>query len=91
VTAVKSASISLASFSVVQRSRRTGVSSRQQRTDRSSNIGRLSEDSSYFARATLIDQAAINRLIQRRRVIEEIINTEEGYVADIKFLMNVSR
>lgn len=47
VTAVKSASISLASFSVAPRSRRTGVSSRQHRTDRSSkasNAGRLSED-----------------------------------------------
>jgi hypothetical protein len=93
VTAVKSASISLASFSVAPRSRRTGVSSRQQRTDRSSkasNVGRLSEDSSYIARGIVIDQAVTNRLLQRRRVLEEIISTEESYVADVKFLMNVS-
>jgi hypothetical protein len=92
VTAVKSASISLASFSVAQRSRRTGVSSRHQRTDRSSkasNVGRLSEDSSYLARSMVIDQAVTNRLLQRRRVVEELINTEESYVADVKFLMNV--
>lgn len=92
VTAVKSASISLASFSVVPRSRKTGVSSRHQRTDRSSkasNIGRLSEDSSYLARSMVIDQAVTNRLLQRRRVVEELINTEESYVADVKFLMNV--
>jgi hypothetical protein len=92
VTAIKSASISLASFSVAPRSRRTGVSSRQQRTDRSSkasNVGRLSEDSSYIARGIVIDQAVTNRLLQRRRVIEEIISTEESYLADVRFLMNV--
>ena len=92
VTAVKSASISLASFSVAPRSRRTGVSSRQQRTDRSSkasNVGRLSEDSSYIARGIVIDQAVANRLLQRRRVLEEVISTEESYLADVKFLMNV--
>ncbi|CZR50979.1 uncharacterized protein PAC_00854 [Phialocephala subalpina] len=89
VTAVKSASISLASFSVAPRSRRTGVSSRQQRTDRSSkasNGGRFSEDNSYLA---TLDQGVTNRLLQRRRVLEEIISTEESYLADVKFLMNV--
>jgi demethoxyubiquinone hydroxylase (CLK1/Coq7/Cat5 family) len=94
VTAVKSASISLASFSVAPRSRRTGVSSRQQRTDRSSkasNVGRLSEDSSYIARGIVIDQAVTNRLLQRRRVLEEIISTEESYLADVRFLMNVRK
>ena len=93
VTAVKSASISLASFSVAPRSRKTGVSSRHHRTDpssKASNVGRLSEDSSYIARGIVIDQAVMNRLLQRRRVLEEIINTEESYVADVKFLMNVS-
>jgi hypothetical protein len=93
VTAVKSASISIASFSVAPRSRRTGISSRQQRTDRSSkasNVGRLSEDSSYIARGIVIDQAVTNRLLQRRRVLEEIISTEESYLADVRFLMNVS-
>jgi hypothetical protein len=92
VTAVKSASVSLASISIAPRSRRTGVSSRHQRTDRSSkdsNVGRLSEDSSYIARGIVIDQAVGNRLLQRRRVLEEIISTEESYVADVKFLMNV--
>lgn len=92
VTAVKSASISLASFSVAPRSRRTGVSSRQYRTDRSSkasNVGRLSEDNSYMARGAALDQAVTNRLLQRRRVLEEIISSEESYLADVKFLMNV--
>ena len=93
VTAVKSASISLASFSVAPGSGRTGVSSRHQRADRSSkasNVGRLSEDGTFMARGLVMDQAALNRLLQRRRVLEEIISTEEVYLADVKFLMNVS-
>ncbi|CAL3962345.1 unnamed protein product [Diplocarpon coronariae] len=92
VTAVKSASISLASFSVAPRSKRTGVSSRHQRTDRSSkasNVGRLSEDSTYISGGAVVDQAVMNRLLQRRRVLEEIITTEESYLADVKFLINV--
>jgi hypothetical protein len=36
-----------------------------------------------------MDQAVTNRLLQRRRVLEELIMTEESYVADVKFLMNV--
>jgi hypothetical protein len=93
VTAVKSATVSLASFSIAPRSKRTGVSPRHHRTDRSSkasNAGRLSEDSSYIARG-IIDQVVLNRLLQRRRVIEEIISTEESYIGDVKFLMNVSQ
>jgi hypothetical protein len=93
VTAVKSASISIASFSIAPRSRKTEASSRHLRTDRSSktsNVGRLSEDSSYIARGIIIDQAVTNRLLQRRHVLEEIITTEESYVADVKFLMNVN-
>lgn len=92
VTAVKSASISIASFSVAPRSRKTGTLSYHQRNDRSSkasNMGRRSEDSSYIARGIIVDQAVTNRLLQRRRVLEEIITTEESYVADVKFLMNV--
>jgi hypothetical protein len=93
VTAVKEASISLASISLAPRSRCTGASSRRRRIDRSSktsNVGRLSEDSSYIARSIVIDQGVTNRLLQRRRVLEEIIHTEESYLADVKFLMNVS-
>jgi hypothetical protein len=93
VTAVKSASISLASLSVAPRSRRTGISSRRQRTDRSSKAshgGRHSEDSSFLARGAVMDQAVTNRLLQRRRVLEELISTEESYIADVKFLAHVS-
>lgn len=97
VTAVKSASISLASFSVAPRSRRTTLQSSNgiRATERGSNpanaSGRQSEDSSYnFAKGSVVDEGVIDRSLQRRRVIEEIISTEESYVADVRFLMNVS-
>ncbi|TVY42298.1 hypothetical protein LSUB1_G001051 [Lachnellula subtilissima] len=92
VTAVKSASISLASLSIAPHSRRTGISSRHQRTDRSSKAsqgGRHSEDNSSFARGVVVDQDVTTRLLQRRRVLEELISTEESYVADVKFLAHV--
>lgn len=96
VTAIKSASISLASFSVAPRSRRTTAYSSHgfRATGRSSNVsnggGRRSEDSSYLARGSLMDEEVMDRSLQRRRVIEEIISTEESYIADVRFLMNVS-
>ncbi|TVY19858.1 Phosphatidylinositol 3,4,5-trisphosphate-dependent Rac exchanger 1 protein [Lachnellula arida] len=92
VTAVKSASISLASLSIAPHSKRTGISSRHQRTDRSSKAsqgGRHSEDNSFLARGGLVDEGVTSRLLQRRRVLEELISTEESYVADVKFLAHV--
>lgn len=93
VTVMKSASISLASFSMAPRSRKTGVSSRHQRTNHSSrgfNAGlRFSEESASVARDDVIDKAVHYRSLQRRQVLEEIIGTEENYIADIRFLMNV--
>jgi hypothetical protein len=88
---MKSASISIASFSIAPRSRKLGTSHHHQtdRSSKASNVGRFSEDSSYIDRGIIIDQAVTNRLLQRRRVLEEIITTEESYVADVKFLMNV--
>lgn len=94
VTAIKSASISLASISFAPPSRKTGILSRHRRTDRSSKTsqqGRFSEDSSSIARGTGIDQAVTDRLLQRRRIVEELISTEENYIADVSFLTNASR
>ncbi|KAI0176199.1 Dbl homology domain-containing protein [Hypoxylon sp. FL1284] len=94
VAAVRSASVSLASASVVTRPRRhTGRSSLQGKTDlssRGSTSGpRCSEDSVCCERTVSNDPAVTERLLQRRRILEEIINTEESYIGDVKFLMNV--
>ena len=93
ITAVRSASASLASVSAVAQSKRK-TRSRISRTDRSSRasltLPRMSEDSCRLDRSPSIDVAAVSRALQRRRVLEEIINTEEGYIGDIRFLLNVS-
>ncbi|KAJ4414914.1 hypothetical protein N0V85_002939 [Neurospora sp. IMI 360204] len=93
VTAVKSASISLTSAStILTRSRRNTVrgQSRTERSSRASLSGaRLSEDSYCPERQLMVDPAAVGRSLQRRRVLEELVNTEESYIGDVRFLMNV--
>lgn len=94
VAGVRSASVSLASASVITRPRRnTGRSSLQGKTDLSSRGSisgpRFSEDSACLERTLSNDPGVTERLLQRRRILEEIINTEESYIGDVKFLMNV--
>lgn len=94
VAAVRSASVSLAGTSVMARSRRNNTHSRHSRTDRSSRVSwsapRISEDGIMTERPTAFDLAAVKRACQRRRVLEELISTEENYIGDIRFLTNVS-
>ncbi|KAI1756521.1 Dbl homology domain-containing protein [Xylaria castorea] len=94
VAAVKSATVSLASASVRTRQRRHAArSSIHTRTDHSSrgsiSVQRMSEDSTCFDRGLHTDPAVTERLLQRRRILEELIITEESYIGDIRFLMNV--
>ena len=95
VSAVRSASVSLASVSIVTRSKRNmALSQCVSRTDRSSRASvsgpRVSEDSAMHENTDAIDAAATERSLQRRRILEELISTEEGYIGDVRFLMNVS-
>lgn len=95
VAAVKSASISLTSVSVLSRSRKTTIRSSRghSRTDRSSRASisgaRLSEDSIGPDRQVALDPTVMERSLQRRRILEELISTEESYIGDVRFLMNV--
>lgn len=97
VEAVKTASVSLASGSIFARSRRNSMRSSRTRTqtDRSSRAStssnRCSEDSAGLDKPRFLDKAAVERSLQRRRILEELISTEEGYIGDVRFLMNVSR
>ena len=50
---------------------------------------RLSEDVTHQERPSLADPAITDRSLQRRRILEELITTEESYIGDIRFLMNV--
>ncbi|KAK6842410.1 Dbl homology domain-containing protein [Apiospora arundinis] len=93
VTGVRSASISLAGSAMTRSKRNTVRSSRCSRTERSSRASysrtRFSEESTRCERTISVDPAVTERQLQRRRVIEELISTEESYIGDIKFLMNV--
>ncbi|KEY67517.1 hypothetical protein S7711_02437 [Stachybotrys chartarum IBT 7711] len=95
VSAVRSASVSLASMSAVTRSRRnTARSHCLSQTNRSSraslSMPRASEDSAVLDELTgLLDAAATERALQRRRILNELISTEESYVGDVRFLLNV--
>ncbi|KAM0520172.1 hypothetical protein ACHAPE_003452 [Trichoderma viride] len=87
VSAVRSASASLASVSAVVRSRKIARSQGFSVTERSSRASmagpRASEDSSFLESHSLADLAAIERSLQRRKVLEELISTEEGYIGDV--------
>lgn len=92
VTAVKSATVSLGPLSAAPQRRRTRTSTQLRSSNRSSGISdglnRASIDSSQGS-TQIIDEAAWNRAIQRRRTLEELISSEESYIADLKVLINV--
>ncbi|KAK4105862.1 Dbl homology domain-containing protein [Parathielavia hyrcaniae] len=94
VTAVKSATVSVAGVSLLTRSRTTTIrSSRRPRTEHSRRASlsgpRVSEDSCCPERQLPLDRAVTERAVQRRRILEELISTEESYVGDVQFLMSV--
>ena len=95
VSAVRSASVSLASVSAVTRPRKLIARSRHlSRTDRSSrasfSVPRVSEDSVAVDQSAIVDVATTERSIQRRQILEELITTEEAYIGDVRFLIHVS-
>lgn len=95
VTAVKSATITVASASIAPLSRSA--------SKRSGHLGfcrgssgvfesepRISTDSARPSLSLIIDDAARQRAKKRREKIEELIRTEESYLADLKALSSVS-
>ena len=59
------------------------------RGSRTSNAAsRLSMDGNQAA-TRAIEHAARNRAVQRRRILEELVSSEESYVADLKVLLHV--
>ena len=93
VSAVKSASISLATLSVAPHSRRGGRRSTLIRSSNrsswvSNSLYRPSMDKSSSS-VQIIDEGSRERAIKRRQILEEMVTSEEGYVADLKALVNV--
>ena len=87
VTAVKSATATLASASIATVSRRNTKWRRGHQ--RSSLISGSDPRPSVDSQRSVLDEAAKQRSRKRRAKVEELIRTEESYVADIKSLSNV--
>ena len=91
VTAIKSASITVASTSIAPRSDAGGPHGKPRMGNRSSGFSdaRRSTDSNTGALGPIIDESAWLRSLQRRKIVEELISSEESYIADLKVLVNV--
>jgi hypothetical protein len=84
ITAVKSASVTLASFSIHPKSRKS-----LQTTRWHDNQLRESIDSILVDTMRTVDDSTWARSIQRRRIVEEIVSSEESYIRDMKTLITV--
>lgn len=94
VETIKSASFSLGSMSIAQGRLNTYGSRRSLRHVRSrlhqDTFVRRSDECTAPIRDSPIDRLVMQRSFQRRCILEEIISSEESYLADMKFLNNVS-
>ncbi|KAI4803463.1 hypothetical protein E4T45_11094, partial [Aureobasidium sp. EXF-8846] len=93
VTAVKSATITVASASIAPLSRSASKKSGHRRLYRGSSSlfesePRFSTDSGRPSLSLIVDDAARQRARKRREKIEELIKTEESYLSDLKALSN---
>jgi hypothetical protein len=87
VTAVKSATATIASASIATVSRRTTPWRRGQQ--RSSLVSETDPRPSIDSQRSILDEAARQRSRKRRAKLEELIRSEESYLADIKALGKV--
>jgi hypothetical protein len=92
VTGMRTATASVESSSLVPGSRKNTILSDQPTSKRNSYLSnevRRSGDSGRPMTINSIDDAAWTRAVKRRQVIQEIVSSEESYVADMKVLVNV--
>ncbi|KAL1630520.1 hypothetical protein SLS56_004794 [Neofusicoccum ribis] len=82
VTAVKSASVTLASTSIAPLTRFGTKRSRAGHAHQGSAV-------SDTPMTPVMDERVLERAKHRRRILEEIIASEEGYIGDLKVLANV--
>lgn len=89
VTAIKTTTLTNTSTSIAPTSEK-GLHSRALLGNRSSHAdSRRSTDSHRGGHWPIIDESAWLRSLQRRKVVEELIASEESYIADLKVLINV--
>ena len=92
VTTVKTASMTLAGTSIAPRSRRGTRTSTGTGDNRNSRYSekRLSEDSTTLPLITAIDEKILARSVQRHKILEELVLSEESYISDLRVLASVS-
>jgi hypothetical protein len=89
ITTVKTTSVTIGSTSLVPTSDK-GLHDRMRNGNRSSNTdARRSIESHGGGLGPVIDESAWLRSFKRRKVVEELIASEESYIADLKVLVNV--
>lgn len=86
---VKSASMTIASVSVAHTSRKRALSGFSSRDGSDFDDLRNSFDSTAPSIGANIDAKALERSVQRRQVLKEVVTTEENYLNDMKALYNV--
>ncbi|KAF1809617.1 Dbl homology domain-containing protein [Eremomyces bilateralis CBS 781.70] len=91
VARVNSASFTMTSASAAPHSRRHSLAPSRRRTQgRSSGTEpRISTESNTMSMNYRIDEAAWSRAVQRRKILEELVSSEESYIDDLKALTNV--
>ncbi|KAK8924679.1 hypothetical protein VCV18_005101 [Metarhizium anisopliae] len=92
VSAVRSASVSLAELSTMTRSKaNTAISRCASQVDHGTDVltePKQSEDVT-IDRPIKLDPDALDRAVKRRRILDELVHTEEDYISDIRLLLNV--
>lgn len=88
VTAVKSATVTLAESNIAPKSW-LGNLSKQLHRSRHSRSNTVDSTGTRSSMDHGVDEFALSRARQRRLILEELIETEESYVADLRVLQNV--
>ncbi|KAM5437931.1 hypothetical protein McanMca71_002153 [Microsporum canis] len=88
---METASVSQATTSIANRPRTNTVTSTKQSASlfSSSETARISIDSNRMTTSISLDEAAWNRAVQRRQIIQELVGTETVYVSGLKALGDV--
>ena len=88
IQTMKTASFSNASASLLQRSTRFGRSNGT-KTHSSSAFPRPSGESERPPTASTLDEASMRRAFNRSQILQEIVTSEEGYLTDIRALLQL--
>ena len=92
VAAVKSATGNLGALSASpsQATHRFAPLRNSKRSSKLSQVTNQGSVNGNHESRLMVDEAAWDRAIQRRRTLEELISSEESYIADLKVLKNVN-